>query len=116
MVAGTNFTFGNGTASPTPTGTATTTSYNNLQASLVADVDLDGIPDIVSVYGFNAQSMGVARGLGNGTFGALSMYASTNASYPLNAVVTDVNHDGSPDVVVFDSGGNVATFVNMGCR
>src|SRR5208282_2656678 len=82
----------------------TYSSGGNLPASLVvADVNGDGIPDIiVGNYGGPApNSVGVLLGNGDGTFQpALLIYVASLDSEPNAVAVADVNGDGKPDLVL----------------
>src|SRR5262249_52683726 len=64
--------------------------------ALVADVNGDGIPDLI--YGnYVGADVVVRLGLGNGTFGAQQQYAAKPGVYDVRAV--DLNGDGRPDLV-----------------
>lgn len=81
----------------------------NFTASVVlADVNLDGRPDLVVVNteGGNAGtgSISILLGNGDGTFQAAVDYATGNS--PTTAAVGDLNGDGKPDIVVANSGEN----------
>jgi Bacterial Ig-like domain (group 3)/FG-GAP-like repeat len=64
---------------------------------VVADVNLDGKPDVVLADW--AGDVGVLLGNGNGTFQPVMTFDS-GASYADSVAVADVNGDGSPDAVV----------------
>ena len=70
-----------------------------------ADLDADGIADLIVVNNLVAQ-LAVLRGqgsagIGDGTFGAPTIYAlGTSTSYPAQAVAADLNGDGALDVAV----------------
>jgi hypothetical protein len=61
---------------------------------VVADFNLDGIPDIVVV---NAQTFTVLLGKGDGTFGTPMAYSA--GGLPSAVTVGDINGDGKPDLV-----------------
>ena len=71
----------------------------------VADVNRDGIPDLlvanwcVAVHSCANGVVGVLTGHGDGTFQAAVTYNSAG-NYALAVTVADVNGDGNPDVVV----------------
>jgi hypothetical protein len=69
----------------------------------VADVNADGIPDVIvanmctSLANCAAGSVGVMLGKGDGTFKGVVTYATEPTS---GIAVADLNHDGKPDIVV----------------
>jgi hypothetical protein len=74
-------------------------SYNAqwVMSVQVADVNLDGRPDIVLADW--AGEVGVLLGNGSGTFQPIITF-SAGASYSTSVAVADLNGDGSPDAVV----------------
>jgi hypothetical protein len=76
----------------------------------VADVNLDGIPDLVLTNCGNLTtevcpgegSVGVLLGNGDGTFQPAVSYDS-GADYPRSVAIADVNGDGIPDLIVANS-------------
>ncbi|MDO8539236.1 MAG: FG-GAP-like repeat-containing protein, partial [Opitutaceae bacterium] len=77
-----------------------------------ADFDGDGRLDLVSAN-YNAGTISVLKGNGDGTFGTAVTYAAPNN--PFTLAVGDVNGDGKPDVVVTRINGNaVRVFLNTG--
>ena len=62
----------------------------------LADVNLDGKPDVVVATGSTAA---VLLGQGDGTFQSAQTYDS-RGTFPDAAVVADVNRDGKPDLLV----------------
>ena len=72
----------------------------------VADVNADGMPDIVVANG--SGSVGVLPGNGDGTFQPVVSYNSGGGE---SVAVADVNADGKPDVVV-SSGSSVGVLIN----
>jgi len=81
------------------------------QSVAIADLDVDGKPDLVVLNaGWSASpsdvSVSVMRGNGDGTFQpavsyALNIYPNTQIS-PGKLTVADLNGDGKPDVIVSD--------------
>ena len=76
----------------------------------VGDVDGDGIPDVVvdnecDTTACSHGSAGVLLGNGDGTLQAAQTYNS-GGSTPYKLVVTDVNGDGHPDVIMANSASN----------
>jgi hypothetical protein len=69
----------------------------------VADVSGDGKPDLV-VTDFNASTISVLRGNGDGTLQAKVDYPTGTA--PQSVAVADVNGDGKPDLVTANAGAN----------
>jgi hypothetical protein len=69
----------------------------------VADIDLDGRADVVTLHG-GWTDAGVYRQLAGGTLGTEELYPVPYASHynPHGLAVGDVNGDGSPDVVLAD--------------
>ncbi len=64
------------------------------QVLVVADVNLDGVADILYK---DLERIGVARGNGNGTFQASTFYPLPGNAFDFR--VADVNTDGKPDLV-----------------
>jgi hypothetical protein len=78
----------------------------------VADVNGDSNPDII-VGNLGSDTVGVLLNTGTGTFLAQTTYSTGASSSPLSVVVTDVNGDNEPDVVVANSGSlNVGVFLH----
>ena len=63
---------------------------------VLADFDGDGIPDLVTA---NSSTLGIAAGLGNGTFQPLKILASGDFSGDQTLLVGDFNHDGHLDLL-----------------
>lgn len=78
----------------------------------VADVNNDGLPDLLVVNncasggssGCRNGSVGVLLGNGDGTFNKATTYPA--GFFPISVAVADVNGDGKPDVVVTNDQGN----------
>jgi hypothetical protein len=71
--------------------------YSSVNEVQVADLNLDGLPDLVTANNFQ-NCINVSRNFGNGTFSPAVSFAAVPS-----AVTVDVghfNHDGYPDVVV----------------
>jgi FG-GAP-like repeat len=98
-----------------------TLGANGASAVAVADVNGDGIPDlIVGTGSHTAGLVGVLLGNGDGTFQAETTYSSGGVS-PLAVAAGDVNGDGHPDVVVANqcadstcTSSNVGVLLNIG--
>ncbi len=69
------------------------------QSLAVADVNGDGIPDLV-VANYNGYSAGVLLGNGNGTFQKQTTYQAGNR--PASVAVADLTDNGKPDLIVAD--------------
>jgi hypothetical protein len=82
-------------------GPATLTGVNDYRRDLaVADLNGDGIPDLV-VVNHDSGDLSILFGRGDGTFAPEQRVAATTA--PMALAVGDVNGDGVPDLVVADS-------------
>jgi hypothetical protein len=90
----------------TSTGTITNRfdSYDNPEPIVVADMDLDGRADIVTLHG-GYQTLGVYFQNTNGTLGAEQLFQpipyATSYS-PHGLAIGDINSDGMPDAVIAD--------------
>jgi Bacterial Ig-like domain (group 3)/FG-GAP-like repeat len=98
---------GNGDGTFRPAATYNSGSYTISVA--VADVDLDGKPDLV-VANFN-NSIAVLLGNGDGTFRPGATYSSPGA---FRVSIADVNGDGKPDLLVANLYNNVAVLLGNG--
>ena len=82
------------------TGTYTTGQFP--YAAVAADLDGDGLPEILTAQWPWATGFSVVRNLGDGSYGPPARYTSAKA--PLDIVVGDWNADGRPDVAVPNTG------------
>lgn len=74
----------------------------------IADLDGDGIRDIVTANGhFADNSVSVILGAGDGSFGKARVYAAGQG--PVDVAVADFNSDGILDVITADYNGDVGT-------
>jgi hypothetical protein len=91
--------FAVGAFQPTLAGVGNTVP-NFGRAVAVADVNRDGIPDII-VTNYASGDVSVLLGRGDGTFQPQRRFDATPSPFAL--AVGDVNGDGIPDLVVLDS-------------
>lgn len=68
------------------------------RSGALADMDGDGIPDLLS-SGWASQTLSLSRGLGGITFGPATGELVSGA--PMGTYVADFDHDGAPDVALF---------------
>jgi hypothetical protein len=103
---------GDGTFAPAVTYDSGGGSFPNSVA--IADVNADGIPDIIIVYcsnrfagcgGGQNGTAAILLGNGDGTFRAGESYDA--GSGPISLAVADVNGDARPDIIVADCGANI---------
>jgi hypothetical protein len=74
-------------------------------AVAVGDFNNDDQLDIV-VANYNAASVGILLGYGNGTFSVVKIYSTGQGSTPLSVAVGDFNNDDRMDIVVANPGIN----------
>ncbi len=79
----------------------------NPLAVAIADMNGDGIPDIVVANGYRTPGVSVLLGDGKGGFSA--PITTAVGDYPTTLAVADLNGDGKMDVVVNNSGAHGAT-------
>ena len=93
--------FGNGDGT---FGVAQRTQYLNPEALLVADVNGDGIPDIITPFNFITQSVAVQISKGDGTFLPAVNYAlepmPSQIGKTYTPILADINGDGIPDLLI----------------
>jgi fibronectin type 3 domain-containing protein len=88
-------------------------SYDIPEPVDVADVDLDGRPDVVVLHGGWLKA-GAYRQQAGGTLGSEELYPIPYASHynPHGLAVGDMNGDGSPDVAIADSNNGLVVLGN----
>jgi hypothetical protein len=88
-------------------------SGHHPSAVAVADVNGDGIPDVIITNELINGAATVLLGKGNGTFHSPMSFAA--GKYPNAVVVADVNGDGHPDIIVGNfSYANVSVLLGNG--
>lgn len=92
---------GDGTFTPSSNTTNNTIAVSGLAGGTVADVNNDGVLDIVLVDDGNPANVWTLIGVGDGTFnGATPAALPSQAGY--GAIIADVNNDGFLDIVDVD--------------
>jgi hypothetical protein len=91
---------------PLPFGTGVTP-----QAVAVADVNGDGLPDLV-VANSSTNDVSVLLGNGDGTFTGQRRFAAGTS--PVAVAVADVNGDGHPDAITVNRSGTVSVLLGNG--
>ena len=92
-----------------------TTEVHNYPAATVADIDGDGIPDLIfQASSGSSQLLYIAKGNGDGTFAAeKATQISYSGETTQNILVADFNKDGIPDIAL-NVGANYGTSVLLG--
>ena len=88
---------------PAPYAPKFSSSNSGSKALVKGDFDRDGILDLVD-FGSGGTNYALLKGNANGSFAApsgLSLVATTNSV--VSAVVADVNNDGYPDIVYYNT-------------
>lgn len=82
---------------------------------VIADVNGDGIPDIIAVYDTmpSANNVSVYLGLGGGRFAAVTNFSTLQASGAAGVTIADLNGDGRPDIVMGSGNNVVYVFLNQ---
>ena len=96
-------------------------NINLPQALAMGDLNEDGHPDLVvaaycltfPIYICQNGAVGVSLGNSDGTFQPMVTY-SLPFSYPISVIVTDVNGDGHPDLIVGGWNAEVAVMLGNG--
>ena len=102
-----NGTFTSQTAYSTGSGSAP-------RSMVVADVNNDGKPDIIT-GNYNTNNIGVLLNTGNGTFTNPTTYPTGNGSNPNWVTAADINNDSKPDIIVSNSNtNNIGILFNIG--
>ncbi|HEX5031217.1 MAG TPA: T9SS type A sorting domain-containing protein [Candidatus Eisenbacteria bacterium] len=79
-----------------------------------ADMDRDGILDMITVASGGSVKVSVRRGQGDGTFSARNDFTNGNSSGEDHIAIGDVNRDGIPDVVVAGAVNDCKVFLGNG--
>ena len=80
---------------------------------VLADMNGDGRPDLVTAN-YNSHKVGVLLGNANGTFQAVTEYATGASTGPTGLAVADVNGDGHADVLTVNSTNSVRMLLGTG--
>ena len=76
----------------------------------IADLNDDGIPDIAAAYTLDGDGVSVLLGFGDGTFGPSEEYHGTYSGGTDNVTVSDVDGDGSLDLLVANASSQDVSF------
>ena len=100
-------------------GTDIATSAQLGDYCLLQDVTGDKIPDLLCASAAGQSAFGIAKGNGDGTFGAFQLIsvpppASLTSSTPYVLAVGDINGDGNIDIVVGDGHAGLWAMVSNG--
>jgi hypothetical protein len=80
---------------------------------VLSDLNGDGFLDLVA--GGSSSGVDVLLGSGNGTFGPVKLYPSSNSPSLASFAVGDLNSDGKPDIVTGNANANnVSVLMNRG--
>jgi len=108
---------GNGDGTFAASGSVNSASGGSPSPIAVADFNGDGKLDIAVVAGGYAsanESVSVLTGNGDGTFNSPFSSPGSTSTIVTWIQVADFNQDGTPDVVLADSGGSARVFLNNG--
>jgi hypothetical protein len=92
---------GTGTGSFGSLTTYSTGAGSSPYGIAVADINKDGIPDLLTAHNGNS-TVGIRLGTGTGNFGPLATHSVMTSPFAL--VVADINSDGNPDLLTGGSG------------
>ena len=99
-------------------GAPTSYGTDNSLGVVIADVNGDGIPDIVAPESGSGSSVDVYLGTGNGTFGAATNFSCASstlgASQPYAVAVADLTGNGHMDIVTANFGGTMSVLMGNG--
>jgi hypothetical protein len=102
-------TLGTGTLAPF-LGNPVVTNVGQPSPLVFADVNNDGILDVVGLYTTNYQNVDVELGAGNGNFGPVIQTTTSLPDTMTIGGVGDLNGDGKPDLLVIDRTANVVEY------
>jgi outer membrane protein assembly factor BamB len=92
------------------------TFVDGANAVAVADVDVDGKPDVVAASSYETydspENVSVSRGNGDGTLQPPALYAV--GVHPYAIALADFDANGSPDLAVADGSGGLRVLLNQG--
>jgi hypothetical protein len=108
---------GDGTGTFVPFAVQNITATTNPVAIAVADINGDGLPDVVLAYATSSNNISVWLGKGNDKKGNplfIKPTQSFTATSPVAVAVGDVNGDGHLDVVTASATGTVTVLLGTG--